>query len=60
MGTYAYEKTYENISFRKGEEIGLFNFGSTVVLVFEAPNFQWNIQAGDKVRMGQLIGCVLP
>lgn len=41
----------------KGQEIGGFHLGSTVVLVFEAPkSFNFTIKNGDVVRMGQSIG----
>lgn len=36
VGTYAYQKQYEpTIDLRKGDELGAFNLGSTVVLFFE-------------------------
>lgn len=59
-----YEATYENASkvlggvpLIKGEEMGGFMLGSTVVLCFEAPaNFEFNFKIGDKVKMGQPLG----
>lgn len=60
VGSYAYERNYRleegDIVAAKGDECGQFHFGSTVVLIFEATNFDFNIQAGDYLRMGQKIG----
>lgn len=55
----------------KGEEMGGFKLGSTVVLVFEAPatcrkhdgppghgGFRWSVEKGQKVKVGQAIGIV--
>ncbi|KAI3398666.1 hypothetical protein diail_8853 [Diaporthe ilicicola] len=55
---------------RRGEEMGGFQLGSTIVMVFEAPLGQqdesgklkggwvWNVEKGQKVKMGQAIGRV--
>lgn len=44
----------------KGERIGEFRLGSTVVLIFEVPQtFQWDVSIGEKVRMGQPLGRVM-
>lgn len=59
-----YEATYESASpllrgvpLVKGEEMGGFHLGSTVVLVFEAPaQFQFGVTVGDTVKMGQSLG----
>ena len=42
---------------QKGEEMGRFNLGSTVIVLF-GPNVEWreDIGPGDRVRMGQALG----
>ena len=48
---------YEGMALRKGDHVGLFNLGSTVVLVFEAPkSFEFTIRAGERVKFGQPLG----
>lgn len=42
----------------QGERVGTFALGSTVVLAFEAPQFTWLVEPGQKVRVGQPIGYV--
>lgn len=41
----------------RGAEMGRFNMGSTVILIFDANRVSWldSLQPGDKVRMGQQI-----
>ncbi|KAL2759190.1 hypothetical protein ACRALDRAFT_2099973 [Sodiomyces alcalophilus JCM 7366] len=55
---------------RRGEEMGGFQLGSTIVLVFEAPvekeseagetkgGWRWNVEKGQQVKMGQALGLV--
>ncbi|CAG8539480.1 8807_t:CDS:10 [Paraglomus brasilianum] len=65
IGSYV-EVSYKNASkllqglpFRKGGEIGGFCFGSTIVLVFEAPrNFKFCIESGQKIDYGMPIGSI--
>jgi phosphatidylserine decarboxylase len=42
----------------KGEEMGRFNMGSTIIVLFSEDNVEWNegFQAGTAVRLGQAIG----
>lgn len=50
-------RKFENTNVGKGEQMGMFKFGSTVVTVFEAPaNFKWDVKEGDAVRYGQVFG----
>ena len=43
---------------KKGEEVGYFSFGSTVVLLFEANSFtpDEKLQSGQPIRVGQKLG----
>ena len=46
------------IELQKGDELGRFRFGSTVILLFGKEAIQWlqTLTPGDSVRQGQLIG----
>ncbi|KAI1819159.1 phosphatidylserine decarboxylase-domain-containing protein [Xylaria intraflava] len=50
---------------RRGEEMGGFRLGSTIVLVFEAPvadpakgkgGFTWAVEKGQKIKVGEALG----
>lgn len=51
-------KTYSNINLKKGDELGIFNMGSTAIIVFEANKVDWNnsLEIQQTVKMGQTIG----
>ena len=41
----------------KGQKLGAFKMGSTIVLVFEAPQkFEFCVRPGDSVKYGQPLG----
>lgn len=40
----------------KGEEMGGFLLGSTIVLVWESPEFSFEIEPGQKIKVGQRLG----
>lgn len=48
----------EAVTLQKGEEMGRFNMGSTVILVFGPDVAEWaeGVRADEKVRLGQLLG----
>lgn len=42
---------------KRGQEVGYFNFGSTVVLIFEARReWAFTVKEGDPIKMGELLG----
>ena len=51
---------YENgeITLEKGEEMGRFNMGSTIIVLFAKDNAQWNADftANKAVKLGEMIG----
>jgi len=51
--TWHYEK--QTIELKRGEEMGRFNMGSTVILLFTKDNIQWleTMVATEEIRMGQ-------
>ena len=53
-------KIYKNKKFiNKGDEIGQFRLGSTIVLVFETPkHIKWNKRINDKVRVGESLAII--
>lgn len=43
----------EHMNLQKGSEIGYFNLGSTIVMIFQAEDIKkWHKKEGDKIRYG--------
>ncbi|KAL0130863.1 hypothetical protein PUN28_002458 [Cardiocondyla obscurior] len=50
------EATFDCARVAKGELFGEFRLGSTIVLLFEAPqNFQFDLQIGQTIKVGQAL-----
>merc|ERR1712107_309176 len=53
MPEYKHEVEYEEpIIFKKGDDFGFFNFGSTMVVIFEAPS-DLGLRPSENVKMGE-------
>jgi phosphatidylserine decarboxylase len=48
----------QHLILEKGDELGRFNMGSTVILLFQRNRARWhpNVRAGATVRLGQALG----
>ena len=41
----------------KGDHMGVFNLGSSVVIIFEAPKeFEFDVKPGDRIKYGEPLG----
>ena len=49
------------LNYEKGEELGRFNMGSTVILLFEKNKICWDevVSKNKKLEMGQLIAAAI-
>lgn len=54
-------KTYSNVELKKGDELGIFNMGSTAIMAFEANKVEWHkhLQIQQAVQMGQTLGEII-
>jgi len=60
-GNWSYDHLKDPVSLDKAEEMGRFNMGSTVILLFEKKRVEWleSLKPGDRVKMGQKIGTLI-
>ena len=61
LSTWSYEHLKDPVRLAKGAEMGRFNMGSTVILLFEKERVQWReeLQPGDRVELGQKLGTLV-
>ena len=55
-------KSYQNqggIRKKRGDMIGFFRLGSTVVMLFESPSFRFSVEPGQKVQLGEKLGSIV-
>uniref|UniRef100_A0A8C6K8L4 Phosphatidylserine decarboxylase proenzyme, mitochondrial n=1 Tax=Nothobranchius furzeri TaxID=105023 RepID=A0A8C6K8L4_NOTFU len=56
-GEEGMESLDRGVVLQKGQPVGEFNLGSTIVLLFEAPkNFTFCLQPGQRIRVGEGLG----
>lgn len=55
-----YDYRNARIHLRRGAEMGRFNMGSTVILLFPSEQIRWNtrLQIGNRIRLGETIGTI--
>ena len=53
--------TNNSMQWKKGEEVGYFSFGSTVVMLFEQNTIEFteNVTSGAKIKMGEAFATML-
>ncbi|CAI2368306.1 unnamed protein product [Moneuplotes crassus] len=52
----AFSRTNKGIMLKKGQEIGYFNMGSSIMLVFEAPKgSKFSVEEGQTVKLGNTL-----
>jgi len=59
--TWSYDHLKEPVNLEKGDEMGRFNMGSTVILLFEKERVEWleALKPGEQVQMGRKIGTLI-
>jgi phosphatidylserine decarboxylase len=62
MRTWRYDDATRAVRLARGQEMGRFNMGSTVIVLFAGGRIRWrnDLAAGSAVRMGEALGRALP
>ena len=48
----------QQLKFNKGDELGYFELGSSVIILTETESPHWAVNAGDSLRMGRVIASI--
>ena len=55
LGQFSNRKVRKKLE--KGDHMGFFNLGSSVVIIFEAPReFEFDVKPGDRIKCGDALG----
>ena len=57
-GKAVHRRKYASVELKKGEELGVFNMGSTAIVAFDSDSIEWDpgIRLQQPVKMGQALG----
>ncbi|MDO5046436.1 phosphatidylserine decarboxylase [Campylobacter sp.] len=58
MAEFIQTYEYENLAVKKGEELGCFELGSTIVMVAEEGGIEHNLFEGKTLKFGESIGLI--
>ena len=53
--SHDFVREYENLFVKKGDELGCFEMGSTIVLIAQRSKIKFSISANEKIKFGQKI-----
>ncbi|WP_317948973.1 phosphatidylserine decarboxylase, partial [Campylobacter jejuni] len=53
--SHNFTRKYENLNFKKGEELGNFELGSTIVLISQKGLLIFNLKVGQGIKFGEKI-----
>ena len=55
LGQFSNKRVIKKLD--KGDHMGVFNLGSSVVIIFEAPKeFEFDVKPGDRLKYGEPLG----
>jgi len=58
-GGHFTQKDVDSVEFKKGDQMGFFHLGSSVVLLFEGPAAYFPVKVGDHVKVGDILNFCL-
>ncbi|KAA6230535.1 phosphatidylserine decarboxylase [Campylobacter sp. LR264d] len=57
--SHDFSYNYENLYIKKGDELGYFELGSTIVLIVQKDYLKFNVKENDNIKVGQKIASFL-